>query len=47
MAFENGKMDLTEVEGLSDLLDAETSVQRRLALKQMDGHLRRQYEQWR
>jgi tRNA modification GTPase len=46
-AFENGKMDLTEVEGLSDLLDAETSVQRRLALKQMDGHLRRQYEQWR
>ena len=28
-AFENGKMDLTEVEGLADLLNAETSVQRK------------------
>lgn len=46
-AFENGKMDLTEVEGLSDLLEAETSEQRKQALKQMDGHLRKQYEAWR
>lgn len=46
-AFDNGKMDLTEVEGLSDLLDAETSGQRKQALKQMDGHLRKQYEAWR
>jgi len=46
-AFDNGKMDLTEVEGLSDLLEAETSAQRKQALKQMDGHLRKQYEAWR
>eukprot|EP00600_Ochromonadales_sp_CCMP1393_P006617 CAMPEP_0174960572 /NCGR_PEP_ID=MMETSP0004_2-20121128/3773_1 /TAXON_ID=420556 /ORGANISM="Ochromonas sp., Strain CCMP1393" /LENGTH=609 /DNA_ID=CAMNT_0016208949 /DNA_START=60 /DNA_END=1889 /DNA_ORIENTATION=- len=46
-AFENGKMDLTEVEGLSDLLDAETSEQRKQALKQMDGFMRKQYETWR
>lgn len=46
-AFDNGKMDLTEVEGLGDLLDAETSAQRKQALKQMEGHLRRQYEAWR
>ena len=46
-AFDNGKMDLTEVEGLSDLLEAETSAQRKQALRQMDGHLRKQYEAWR
>jgi tRNA modification GTPase len=46
-AFDNGKMDLTEVEGLSDLLDADTSEQRKQALRQMDGHLRKQYEAWR
>lgn len=46
-AFENGRMDLTEVEGLADLLDAETAVQRRQALRQMDGLLRKQYEEWR
>jgi tRNA modification GTPase len=46
-AFDNGRMDLTEVEGLSDLLDAETSEQRKQALRQMDGHLRVQYETWR
>src|SRR5690606_23256385 len=31
-AFENGKLDLTEVEGLADLIDAETEAQRRQAL---------------
>lgn len=46
-AFDNGRMDLTEVEGLSDLLDADTSEQRKQALLQMDGHLRKQYEAWR
>lgn len=46
-AFANGKMDLTEVEGLSDLLDADTSEQRKQALKQMEGHMRIQYEKWR
>ena len=40
-------MDLTEVEGLSDLLDADTSEQRKLALRQMNGQLRRQFEAWR
>ena len=40
-------MDLTEIEGLSDLLSAETSRQRKQALRQMDGHLRSQYEAWR
>ena len=46
-AFENGKMDLTEVEGLSDLLAADTSSQRKQALRQMEGQLRRAYEKWR
>lgn len=46
-AFENGKMDLTEVEGLSDLLEAETSSQRKQALRQMEGHIRIVYERWR
>ncbi|MET0546130.1 MAG: tRNA uridine-5-carboxymethylaminomethyl(34) synthesis GTPase MnmE, partial [Caulobacterales bacterium] len=46
-AFENGKLDLTEVEGLADLVDAETEGQRRQALRQMDGALSRLYEGWR
>ncbi len=46
-AFDNGRLDLTEVEGLADLLDAETSRQRQQALRQMDGHLRKVYEKWR
>jgi tRNA modification GTPase len=46
-AFDNGKMDLTEVEGLADLLVAETAVQRLQALRQMDGHMRKNYEIWR
>lgn len=46
-AFDNGRMDLTEVEGLSDLLDAETGLQRTQALKQMEGHLSATFEQWR
>lgn len=46
-AFENGKMDLTEVEGLADLLEAETSLQRKQALRQMEGHLRVRFEGWR
>lgn len=32
-AFESGRLDLTQVEGLKDLIDAETSVQRKLALR--------------
>lgn len=46
-AFQNGKMDLTEVEGLADLLEAQTGVQRVQALSQMEGHLRVKFEKWR
>jgi tRNA modification GTPase len=46
-AFENGKLDLTEVEGLADLVNAETEAQRRQALAQAEGSLRRLYEGWR
>jgi tRNA modification GTPase len=45
-AFDNGKLDLTEVEGLSDLLAAETELQRRAAIDQAGGHLRTLYENW-
>lgn len=46
-AFENGRMDLTEVEGLGDLLAAQTDAQRRQALNQYSGALRKLYESWR
>ena len=46
-AFANNKLDLTEVEGLADLLDAETEVQRVQALQQMGGALSDLYEDWR
>jgi tRNA modification GTPase len=46
-AFENGKLDLSEVEGLADLIDAETDMQRRQALRQARGTLRRTVEAWR
>ncbi len=46
-AFENGRLDLTEVEGLADLVQAETQAQRRQALAQSEGALRRLYESWR
>ena len=46
-AFENGRMDLTAVEGLADLVAAETEAQRRQAFRQMRGHLAEQADQWR
>lgn len=46
-AFENGKVDLAEVEGLADLIDAETEGQRRQALSQATGALSGLYEGWR
>ncbi|MBI1236515.1 MAG: tRNA uridine-5-carboxymethylaminomethyl(34) synthesis GTPase MnmE [Alphaproteobacteria bacterium] len=46
-AFEHGKLDLTEAEGLADLIDAETSAQREQALAQMTGALKSLYEDWR
>ncbi len=46
-AFENGKLDLTEAEGLNDLIHAQTAAQRGQALRQMDGELRTLYDGWR
>lgn len=46
-AFENGRIDLTEAEGLSDLLSAQTAVQRRQALVQAQGGLRHRLDRWR
>ncbi|MEO8421870.1 MAG: tRNA uridine-5-carboxymethylaminomethyl(34) synthesis GTPase MnmE [Hyphomicrobium sp.] len=46
-AFVNGKLDLAQVEGLADLVDAETEAQRRQALGQMRGALSELYEGWR
>ncbi len=46
-AFENGRIDLAEAEGLADLLEAETEAQRRAALAMAGGALSRQVEAWR
>jgi tRNA modification GTPase len=46
-AFDNGKLDLSEVEGLADLIAAETEAQRRQALRQMTGALSDLSESWR
>ncbi|KEY98782.1 tRNA modification GTPase TrmE, partial [Sphingomonas sp. BHC-A] len=45
-AFTNGRMDLNAVEGLSDLLAAETQQQRRAALLMAEGHFSQRVEQW-
>src|ERR1043166_6135593 len=46
-AFENGRLDLTTVEGLADLIYAETEAQRRQAYRQLAGTLGKQAESWR
>jgi tRNA modification GTPase len=46
-AFENGRLDLTAVEGLADLIGAETEVQRRQAYRQLKGLLGDKAEGWR
>ncbi|CAG9857103.1 unnamed protein product [Phyllotreta striolata] len=46
-AFFNGKLDLTEVEGLADLLQAETELQRKQAFLQSQGSLSKLYGKWR
>lgn len=46
-AFLNGKLDLSEIEGLSDLINAQTEVQRKLALREADGRVRALYDSWR
>ena len=43
-AFENGKLDLSQVEGLADLVDAQTQAQRRQALRIAGGALTRESE---
>lgn len=45
-AFRNGRIDLTEAEGLADLLEAETESQRKAALLRADGGIRRLVEGW-
>ncbi|MDJ0684178.1 MAG: tRNA uridine-5-carboxymethylaminomethyl(34) synthesis GTPase MnmE [Alphaproteobacteria bacterium] len=45
-AFDHGKIDLVEAEGLLDLIDAETQAQRRQALRQYGGALSALYEAW-
>lgn len=46
-AFTNGVLDLAEVEGLGDLLAAETEAQRRLAMRVAGGELGRRADEWR
>ena len=46
-AFLNNKLDLVQIEGLADLLAAETEVQRRFALRTAEGHESELYNQWR
>ncbi len=46
-AFLNGRIDLTEAEGIADLIDAETEAQRVQALRQLEGALGRQVTAWR
>jgi tRNA modification GTPase len=46
-AFENGKLDLIAVEGLGDLLSADTEKQRQQALARYDGRLTEEVDQWR
>ncbi|MEO1139681.1 MAG: tRNA uridine-5-carboxymethylaminomethyl(34) synthesis GTPase MnmE [Pseudomonadota bacterium] len=46
-ALENGRLDLAQVEGLADLIDAETEAQRRQAVKVLNGDLGKRAETWR
>lgn len=46
-AFEHGKLDLTAVEAIADLVNAETAAQRRQAQRQLSGALGALYEGWR
>jgi len=45
-ALENGRLDLSQVEGLADLIDAETEAQRRQAMRTMSGALGQRAEVW-
>lgn len=46
-AWLNGRLDLTEVEGLGDLVHAETDAQRRQAMRQAAGEVAKRYDDWR
>ena len=46
-ALENGCLDLAQVEGLADLIDAETDAQRRQALRVLSGAIGKRAEAWR
>jgi len=46
-AFENGRLDLAQAEGVADLIDAETDAQRRQALEQLGGRLSEVQARWR
>ena len=46
-AFEHGKLDLAQAEGVADLIDAETDAQRRQALAQLGGRLSEVQARWR
>lgn len=46
-ALENGRLDLAQVEGLADLIDAETEAQRRQALRVLSGAVGARAEEWR
>jgi tRNA modification GTPase len=45
-AFANGRMELTQVEGLADLINADTEEQRKQALRQMGGVQRERCVRW-
>ncbi|HSF91527.1 MAG TPA: tRNA uridine-5-carboxymethylaminomethyl(34) synthesis GTPase MnmE, partial [Paracoccaceae bacterium] len=46
-ALENGRLDLTQVEGLADLIDAETEAQRVQSLRVLSGAIGEKVEGWR
>ena len=46
-ALENGNLDLAQIEGLADLLEAETESQRKQAVRVFSGHLGKKVEVWR
>lgn len=46
-AFEAGKLDLAEAEGVADLIEAETLSQKSQALRQVSGGLSHTYNEWR
>jgi tRNA modification GTPase len=46
-SFENGKMDLLQAEGLADLIEAETEIQAKQALRQLEGENSKIFEEWR